>query len=171
MHASNPKVQSPKSKAGFTLIELLVVVAIIAVLISILLPALSAAREQARSVLCLSNLRMQGLAHLQYANDNNGSMIYGTGNDAWLWFEKITSKWTTHNTYMTIDDKNKKDILNCPTSLSFGICGKPWKYPDKNGYWVNNKGTIYEIQSGYGYNAIMNGITFGNNLHIVDWNP
>ncbi len=55
---------------SFTLIELLVVVAIIAVLISILLPALSRAREQAKVVICLSNLRQIGPSILLYAGDN-----------------------------------------------------------------------------------------------------
>ncbi len=54
---------------GFTLIELLVVVAIIALLVSILLPALAAAREQARSVYCLASLKQQGTAAMYYVND------------------------------------------------------------------------------------------------------
>lgn len=57
---------SKRSRRGFTLIELLVVVAIIALLISILLPALSRAKEQARISTCLSNLRGIGLAANQY---------------------------------------------------------------------------------------------------------
>lgn len=56
-------------KKAFTLIELLVVISIISLLISILLPALSAARESARAVLCLSQLRQTGLAIVMYAND------------------------------------------------------------------------------------------------------
>lgn len=57
---------------GFTLIELLVVVAIIALLISILLPSLSRAREQARATVCMANMRSMGLAFTMYAEQFNG---------------------------------------------------------------------------------------------------
>ena len=58
--------RSESSRRGFTLIELLVVVAIIALLISILLPALSQAKEQARITICLANLRGIGQAGVTY---------------------------------------------------------------------------------------------------------
>lgn len=58
-------------RASFTLIELLVVVAIIAVLASLLLPALQRAKESGKSVLCVNNLRQLYLANMNYANDYN----------------------------------------------------------------------------------------------------
>jgi len=58
---------------GFTLVELLVVIGIIAVLISILLPVLNKAREQAKSIVCQSNMKQLSLAFVMYASAHNGA--------------------------------------------------------------------------------------------------
>jgi prepilin-type N-terminal cleavage/methylation domain-containing protein/prepilin-type processing-associated H-X9-DG protein len=62
---------------GFTLIELLVVVAIIALLVSILVPALSGVRSRAKATVCMSNLRQIGLSLRSYADENGGQVPCG----------------------------------------------------------------------------------------------
>ncbi len=57
---------------GFTLVELLVVIGIIALLIAILLPALNRARESAKKVQCLSNLRQVGIGFMMFVDQNKG---------------------------------------------------------------------------------------------------
>jgi len=61
-------------RRGFTLIELLVVISIIALLVAILLPALSAARQAALAMTCASQLRQMGIGVMSYVEDNQGGL-------------------------------------------------------------------------------------------------
>jgi len=81
-----------KPSKGFTLIEILVVVAIIALLISILLPSLAAARAQSRTTLCLGNLHQSGIAIMAYAAEHKGFVPRG-GNVENFWTGEV--HWTT----------------------------------------------------------------------------
>lgn len=81
-----PPVVRRALHGGFTLIELLVVVAIIAVLLAILVPALSAARELAQRTKCASNLRQIGIAWMYYLDDSDDRFMYPTDvNLPWLY--------------------------------------------------------------------------------------
>ena len=100
-------------RKGFTLIELLVVIAIIALLMSILMPALSRVREQARKRSCGSRIRQQLLALTMYANDNNGTLPLPSTPGNWMHDLAISTVEFMLNTGMT------REMFYCPSNAVY----------------------------------------------------
>jgi len=109
---------------SFTLIELLVVVAIIAVLVSLLLPAIAKARQLVNDAVCLSNLRQWGLAFAMYSDENRGRMPYPYSysiTDPVWYYESTMGKYIqmAGGQYSYPDIWGRKEIANgvavCPS--------------------------------------------------------
>jgi prepilin-type N-terminal cleavage/methylation domain-containing protein/prepilin-type processing-associated H-X9-DG protein len=112
---------------GFTLVELLVVIGIIALLISILLPSLNQARENAKSTQCLNNVRQIGIAFMMYANENKGYLPNLTASRS----ARRNTDWIFWQLGRDINESNvvrflgsgggkgaggvSKDVLRCPS--------------------------------------------------------
>jgi prepilin-type N-terminal cleavage/methylation domain-containing protein/prepilin-type processing-associated H-X9-DG protein len=121
----------------FTLIELLVVIAIIAILASMLLPALNKARDKAKAISCTNNLKQCGLGFVQYAGDYDGFTPLDSLNVA------NAAHWATWSDQLNGEVGGppyiRRDMQLCPASppYKYVFAGGKWRY---RGYSVNRYG-------------------------------
>jgi prepilin-type N-terminal cleavage/methylation domain-containing protein/prepilin-type processing-associated H-X9-DG protein len=139
-----------KRKHGFTLIELLVVVAIIAVLVAILLPALGKARENAKKAVCLNNLRQLGMAELMYANDYNGLIVCAGEPRMWYDFLIFGDPRSGKSPYRYLKDTH---VLACPSSAPFKFNFNNGPIFNNRNYWQNYALRFYTYGMHYGNDA------------------
>lgn len=126
---SKVKKETPQRRRVFTLIELLVVIAIIAILASMLLPALNQAREKAKSITCVNNLKQCMLSQLSYVNDYDEYFpipYLGTSymEESYVSWGKLLEKLKFFPG--GLQNSKKRGVYNCPSAASYNTTSSRW---------------------------------------------
>ena len=127
------KSDKQNMKHGFTLVELLVVISIIAILLSILMPSLRKAREQARSIECLSNLRRIAFSVILYSEDNDGTMMFTLFNGA-TWMDHLYVTEDMKTALVMPASNERRTRFHCPSEPAHGHY-EPMRGPYQRNMW------------------------------------